>query len=169
MHYLIEKTAWGFIGIAMYRNKVTCVVLPQKDKDVVRNKLKEVIGEGREGRTSEITEVFIGLASYFNGRKRDLLYPVYYLNATSFQRKVWEAAREIPYGETRTYRWLAEKIGNPKAARAVGQALARNPVPLLVPCHRVVSSDSTLGGFTGGVHLKRKLLILEGCKYIAGG
>lgn len=169
MHYLIEKTEWGFMGIAMYQNKMTCIVLPQKDKDVVRNKLKEVIGEGRESRTPEITEAFFGLASYLNGKKRDLHYPVYYLNATSFQREVWEATREIPYGETRTYRWVAEKIGKPKAARAVGQALARNPVPLLVPCHRVVSSDGTLGGFTGGVHLKKKLLVLEGCKCTVGG
>lgn len=81
--------------------------------------------------------------------------------ATTFQRAVWDAARAIPYGETRTYGWIAQRIGKPKAARAVGQALKCNPFPIIVPCHRVIGADGGLTGFSAGLDLKRKLLDLE--------
>ena len=78
-----------------------------------------------------------------------------------FQRRALAAARRIPYGRTATYGRLAAQIGRPKAARAVGRAMARNPVPLLVPCHRVTAAGGALGGFGGGAALKRRLLALE--------
>lgn len=81
---------------------------------------------------------------------------------TTFQRAVLEAARSIPYGEVRSYGWLAGRVGNPQAARAVGQALARNPVPIVVPCHRVIGGDGGLTGFSGGLGMKRRLLEIEG-------
>ncbi len=84
------------------------------------------------------------------------------LGVTEFQRKVYEATSRIPRGEVRSYKWIAERIGNPKAYRAVGNALNRNPLPIVVPCHRVIKSDGGLGGFAGGVRLKRKLLRAEG-------
>jgi len=74
---------------------------------------------------------------------------------------VWQATRLIPYGETRSYLWVAVQIGKPGAARAVGQALGRNPLPVIIPCHRVIASDGGLGGFTGGLVMKRRLLELE--------
>ncbi|RME68921.1 MAG: methylated-DNA--[protein]-cysteine S-methyltransferase [Nitrospirae bacterium] len=83
------------------------------------------------------------------------------LRGTDFYKRVWQKTREIPYGQRRTYRWLAEAIGNPKAVRAVGQALRRNPLPLIIPCHRVVGSDGSLVGFSAGIDLKRFLLDLE--------
>jgi O-6-methylguanine DNA methyltransferase len=83
------------------------------------------------------------------------------LRGTAFQRAVWEADRRIPYGQTRTYGEIARAIGKPKAVRGVGGANGRNPVPLFVPCHRIVAKGG-LGGFTGGLHHKRKLLALEG-------
>jgi methylated-DNA-[protein]-cysteine S-methyltransferase len=82
-------------------------------------------------------------------------------NATLFQRAVWEATRAIPHGETRSYEWLAQRIGKPKAARAVGQALKSNPLPLIVPCHRVIGKDGSLTGFSAGIELKKCLLDLE--------
>jgi methylated-DNA-[protein]-cysteine S-methyltransferase len=81
------------------------------------------------------------------------------VEGTEFQRRVWGVVAGIPYGETRSYSWVAQKAGG--SPRAVGQALARNPYPLLIPCHRVVGKDGGLGGYTGGVDLKRKLLELE--------
>jgi methylated-DNA-[protein]-cysteine S-methyltransferase len=78
-----------------------------------------------------------------------------------FHRLVWGAARTIPYGETRSYAWVARQVGSPRAARAVGQALGANPLPLIVPCHRVVASDGGLGGFAGGLALKHRLLEIE--------
>ncbi len=83
------------------------------------------------------------------------------LKYTPFQRKVWNAVKAIPYGETRSYKWVAKKIGNPKAARAVGQALKRNPLLIIIPCHRVICSDGKLGGFSQGLKKKRELLKLE--------
>ena len=83
------------------------------------------------------------------------------LRGTPFQRAVWEADRKIPYGQTRTYADVARSIGRPRAVRAVGGANGKNPVPLFVPCHRIVARDG-LGGFTGGLHHQRKLLGLAG-------
>jgi O-6-methylguanine DNA methyltransferase len=82
-------------------------------------------------------------------------------DGTPFQRKVWEALVRIPWGTTRTYREIAEQIGHPRASRAVGQACAHNPLPLLVPCHRVTAGSGRLGGFSGGLHVKKALLELE--------
>jgi methylated-DNA-[protein]-cysteine S-methyltransferase len=82
--------------------------------------------------------------------------------ATPFQRAVWDALRAIPYGETRTYSDVARAIGRPGAARAVGGACGANPWPIIVPCHRVVASDGTLGGYSAGLKWKRLLLRLEG-------
>ncbi len=80
---------------------------------------------------------------------------------TQFQKSVWEAVCKIPYGHTYSYGYLARQIGNPKASRAVGQALKKNPVPIIVPCHRVVNSDGSIGGFSGGNQWKKILLALE--------
>ncbi|WP_214794562.1 MULTISPECIES: MGMT family protein [unclassified Exiguobacterium] len=83
------------------------------------------------------------------------------MNGTPFQQEVWDALLTIPYGETRTYKQIAEQIGRPKAVRAVGQALNRNPLPILFPCHRVIGSSGKLVGFAGGLSEKQRLLELE--------
>jgi len=79
----------------------------------------------------------------------------------SFSKKVYKAALTIPLGEVRSYKWVAKKIGRPKAYRAVGQALKNNPCPLIIPCHRVISSNGNLGGYTWGVKKKKAILDLE--------
>ena len=101
------------------------------------------------------------LDSYFAGHLRSFDLP---LNpqGTAFQRKVWAALLEIPYGETISYLELARRIGNPKSVRAVGLANGRNPLPIVVPCHRVVGSNGALVGYAGGLPIKRALLALEG-------
>ena len=87
--------------------------------------------------------------------------PEAWKRATEFQRRVYRAVCRIPAGRTRSYRWVAERLGRPTAARAVGQALHRNPFAPVVPCHRVIRSDGSLGGFAGGVAKKRRLLTAE--------
>ena len=82
-------------------------------------------------------------------------------SGTKFQRTVWKALTRIPYGQVRSYQCIAEQIKNPNAVRAVGQANGRNPIPILVPCHRVINKDGTLGGYSGGVQIKKKLLKIE--------
>jgi methylated-DNA-[protein]-cysteine S-methyltransferase len=99
--------------------------------------------------------------AYFNGHLNKFKQEIKFITGTDFEQKAWLALREIPYGETRTYKWLAEKVGSPKAARAIGQALKKNPLPIILPCHRVIASDSSLGGFSWGVEIKRWLLIKE--------
>jgi O-6-methylguanine DNA methyltransferase len=102
------------------------------------------------------------VVAYLTGLSADLGAVPLDMGGTPFQRAVWKAAAAIPRGETRTYAQIARAVGRPGAARAVGQALGANPVPLLVPCHRVIASDGTLGGFAGGLDLKTRLLALEG-------
>jgi methylated-DNA-[protein]-cysteine S-methyltransferase len=98
---------------------------------------------------------------YFSGRKVAFPDRLDLSRATAFQQQVWEKTRLIAYGNTRSYRWVAERIEKPGAARAVGQALARNRLPIIIPCHRVLSSGGKLGGYNGGVEMKKYLLNLE--------
>jgi O-6-methylguanine DNA methyltransferase len=96
-------------------------------------------------------------------RHRRLPGPMSWWNGWSlFQRKVWEQLTEIPFGETRSYAQVAAATGNPRAARAVGSANKRNQIPILIPCHRVVHADGSLGGYNSGIHIKKALLELEG-------
>jgi O-6-methylguanine DNA methyltransferase len=101
------------------------------------------------------------ITEYLSGKQVTFPDKLDLSGSSPFQRKVWEKEKTIPYGETRTYQWLATALGYPHAARAVGNALAKNPLPILIPCHRVIRSDGNLGGFSGGVQLKRALLQME--------
>jgi methylated-DNA-[protein]-cysteine S-methyltransferase len=100
------------------------------------------------------------LAAYFAGARTAFALPLA-PRGTPFQQRVWAALREIPYGETISYGTLARRIGRPTASRAVGAANGRNPLPIVVPCHRVIGSTGALTGFGGGLHLKEGLLALE--------
>ncbi len=100
------------------------------------------------------------LKAYFGGGRRQFDIALD-CDGTPFQRKVWQALSKIPYGETRSYRDIASAIGKSKAFRAVGTANGRNPVCIIVPCHRVIAADGSLGGYTGGLDKKTKLLRLE--------
>lgn len=97
---------------------------------------------------------------YFQGKREQFDFSLN-LHGTPFQQSVWETLCNIPYGETRTYTEIAESIGNPKSIRAVGTAIGRNPVLITVPCHRVINKNGGLGGFRGGLDLKKTLLQLE--------
>ncbi len=83
-------------------------------------------------------------------------------SGTEFQRRVWRAISAIPWGETRSYAWLAMKAGRPTAVRAAANACGANPLPIVIPCHRVIASDGSIGGFSSGLNLKRRLLAIEG-------
>ena len=106
------------------------------------------------------SEVIRQLQAYFRGEFKEFDLPLA-MEGTEFQLRVWNALRAIPYGETISYARLAERIGNPKAVRAVGLANGSNPIPIIVPCHRVIGSDGSLTGFGGGLSTKKMLLELE--------
>ncbi len=101
------------------------------------------------------------LHEYFLGKRKRFAVKIR-LEGTDFQLQVWTALRSIPFGETRSYKSVAMTVGNPSATRAVGAAVGRNPVPIIVPCHRVIGENGHLVGFGGGIERKKKLLQLEG-------
>ncbi|MBM4030185.1 MAG: methylated-DNA--[protein]-cysteine S-methyltransferase [Planctomycetes bacterium] len=103
------------------------------------------------------------LASYLAGKPRRWETKLDVSSGTAFQRRVWRELAKVPFGKTVSYGELARRIGCPGAARAVGQAVGANPIPILIPCHRVIRSDGGLGGFSAGLEIKRWLLRHEGC------
>ncbi len=109
---------------------------------------------------SVLTEAVTQLEEYFRGERVNFNLPTK-ANGTEFQLRAWRSLAEIPYGKTISYREQAEKLGAGKAFRAVGSANGRNPLPIIVPCHRVVASDGTLGGYAGGLKMKARLLEIE--------
>ena len=106
------------------------------------------------------------LLAYFNGTRTSFDLPLNPLG-TPFQHKVWAALQAIPYGQTRSYKDLALAVDCPRGFQAVGQANSRNPIPILIPCHRVVAADGSIGGYRGGPEMKQALLALEGQKFFA--
>ncbi len=108
-----------------------------------------------------LTQARAELEACFSGTRKTFSIPLR-ASGTVFQRRVWDALAEIPWGETRSYGDIARRIGNPKGVRAVGLANGRNPLPIVVPCHRVIGSDGSLTGYGGGLPIKVKLLALEG-------
>jgi len=110
--------------------------------------------------TPFLRDVAKELKEYVNGKRKNFDIPLKF-HGTDFQMSVWKALLTIPYGETRSYGEIAEKIGNAKACRAVGMANNRNPIAIIIPCHRVIGADGSLTGFGGGLPLKQQLLDLE--------
>lgn len=119
-------------------------------------------GESPAGTDSDLLRrAALELDEYFAGQRRVFDLPLS-LHGTPFQRRVWEALLQIPYGQTRSYGQVAAMAGNAMASRAVGMANHRNPISIVVPCHRVINADGGLGGYGGGLEVKRFLLHLEG-------
>jgi methylated-DNA-[protein]-cysteine S-methyltransferase len=113
-----------------------------------------------QGDSRAVAAAAIQLEQYFAGERTEFELAVE-ADGTPFERRVWDEVRSIPYGETATYAEIARRIGRPGASRAVGRANARNPVAVIVPCHRVIGSDGSLTGYAGGLEMKRALLDLE--------
>ncbi len=112
-------------------------------------------------RTPFSDRVFSQVLEYFAGDRKEFDVAIDISRVTPFQQKILKALQAIPYGEVRTYKQLAEAIGNPKAARAVGSACNRNPIHLIIPCHRVIGANGALTGYASGLEIKRQLLDLE--------
>ena len=110
--------------------------------------------------TDLLREAHGQLTDYFNGELTEFTVPLT-LRGTDFQTRAWQALMTIPYGETRSYKQMAEQVGNIKATRAVGMANNRNPIPIIIPCHRVVGSNGSLTGYAGGLDIKQFLIDLE--------
>jgi len=118
------------------------------------------VSESFGTQTALLEETRLQLDAYFSGRLERFSLPLD-PRGTAFQRRVWDALLDIPYGSTETYSGIARAVGNPRAARAVGLANNRNPLPIVIPCHRVIGKNGTLIGYAGGLALKRYLIDLE--------
>lgn len=153
MIILSDKTILGSVGIAEHEGFITNLyfsryIVPERATD---------------GDSSLLREAFRQLRAYLAGQLTVFSLPLDPAG-TPFMREVWRHVASVPYGMTASYRDIAIACGNPKAVRAVGMANRRNPIPLFIPCHRIIGSDGKLTGYRGGLHMKQRLLDLERCR-----
>ncbi len=160
LRFVTFSCAFGYIGILASVRGILSITLPHPSIEEARRQLGERVNMA-EWAPESFADLSERLKAYFNGHQVTFLDRLDIAPATSFQRQVWAATRLIPFGETRTYNWVAQQIKRPKAIRAVGQALGKNPLPIIIPCHRVIASDGKLRGFKGGLEMKGRLLRLE--------
>ncbi len=147
---LVIDTVIGKIGIAEDGKSITNLYFDSN-----------TIPEGFDLKeTLLLKEAAKQLSEYFSGKRKTFELPLA-PSGTEFQKKVWDTLKQIPYGETMSYGEVAKKIGNDKACRAVGMANNKNPIPIIIPCHRVIGSNGKLVGYGGGLDIKKKLLELE--------
>ena len=167
---LLLQTPMGWVGAISRGGKLIATSLPQRSRKAA---CAACLGEAAQaaygvaadfsGDDSLLRDLEEDLRAYFEGKAVDFRrYPLDLSGHPPFRRRALMAARLIPYGEVRTYGWLAARGGKPKAARAAGQAMSKNDLPLVIPCHRVVGAGGSLVGFGGGLALKRALLAGEG-------
>lgn len=147
------------IKIAFYKFKFGYLKIEYNEHAVVSIKTSQEIDcINQNSKLSD--QVYTQVQEYLEGKRTKFDFP-YQLEGTEFQKKVWDALCNIPYGQTRSYKDIAEAIGSPKAYRAVGMANNKNPIAIAVPCHRVIGSNGKLVGYAGGVDMKEYLLKLE--------
>lgn len=165
--YHVFETQFGWMGLLSSENGLLRSTLPEESESecVSRLGIESSDAIPDPGRFADLRESLMG---YFDGANFEFSdITLDFSDAPEFHRKAWQACRTIPRGETRTYKWLAKMAGSPNAPRAAGQTMARNRIPIIVPCHRVVGSDGSLRGFGSGdtrIDLKVRLLELEGAK-----
>jgi methylated-DNA-[protein]-cysteine S-methyltransferase len=159
MHRYVSKVIDSPVGpLKLVASRTGLAAILWKDDNPRRVRLEGVLEDGTD---SILLETEQQLAEYFAGRRKVFTVKLDFAG-TDFQRRVWAALLTIPYGQTRSYGDIARQIGNPAAVRAVGAANGRNPISIVAPCHRVVGSTGKLTGFAGGLHVKARLLALEG-------
>ena len=159
-HLSAIQTRIGWIGIAWTPRGIIAIELPRGSRgETLTNLQRDFRAAMMDDRVPD--KIKKELSEYAEGKRRYFDLPLDWSRVKPFQRAVLTAALKIPFGETRSYGWVAHAIGKPRAARAVGRALATNPIPLILPCHRVVGSNGSLTGYGGGLPLKKKLLEME--------
>ena len=145
---------------AYYKTKIGIIKITY-DKKIRSIELVDEIGKNKPSDLSD--RAIREIREYLDGSRTsfDILSEIE-LHGTDFSKKVWRALLDIPYGETRSYKDIGEAIGNPRALQAVGTAIGHNPIMIIIPCHRVIKSDGSLGGYEYGPHIKQILLDIEG-------
>jgi len=148
--------------IKYYNTPFKRIKIVEDDSKIIRLSFdnEEDFGEFELKDTVLLNQTTKQLDEYFEGKRKKFELPLN-PNGTDFMKKVWKALEEIPYGETKSYKQIAEQIENPKASRAVGMANNKNPIPIIIPCHRVIGANGNLVGYALGLEMKRRLLELE--------
>ncbi len=163
--HIVFETALGWIGLGWSANGVTHLQLPEKDRSATETRLLARGASSEAGRPPPAIEAVVdALMNYASGETIDFSStPLDLAGADDFRLVIYEQARQLGYGETTTYGSLCESAGHPGMARETGAAMGSNPVPILVPCHRVLAAGGKMGGFSapGGVFTKRRLLDME--------
>jgi O-6-methylguanine DNA methyltransferase len=159
----VFRTPWGWMGVSETAKGIDAVVLPKASRQAVLCELQAASAALLDAQvSSRLREARAQLTGYLAGTRRSFDLPLDLSRGSSFQRKVWRTLRRVSYGRLRSYQWVAVRVGGRQYARAVGNAVGENPMPIVIPCHRIVAQDASLGGFSGGLPTKRKLLALEG-------
>jgi methylated-DNA-[protein]-cysteine S-methyltransferase len=161
LYYFTFETKAGWVGLSGTDEGLLRSTLPQKSEDQACALLGEKVSQSQNS-GEHFQKTIEEFQRYFNGDRVDFSAKINLTQATPFLCKAWEFTRKIPYGETCSYGWIARQIDHPLASRAVGNAMKRNPLPIIIPCHRVLGSDRKLHGFGGGLEMKKFLLNLEG-------
>jgi len=170
MRYFIFKTLLGWMGVVGSEKGLKRIILPHTGRAEVKKIIFQQFPKVKEDNVFFKSPAEI-LIKYFEGEKITRCFSLDESGNTEFLVKVWKATQSISWGEVRSYTWLSTHIKNPGSFRAVGNALGKNPFPIVVPCHRVIRKDGTLGGFSApeGILLKQKLLQLEGVMFDGKG
>lgn len=142
-----------------YKSPIGTICIDANENAVTSIRLSEL---GEENPSPITNKTIVQLTEYFEGKRREFDIPIE-LTGTEFQLKVWNELKKIPYGETRSYADIAKAVGNSKACRAVGGANNKNPIMIIVPCHRVIGKNGSMVGYAGGIDIKVELLKLESC------
>lgn len=147
-------------SIGYYESPIGWIRMEADNEALLYLNLVENLGKYSESNNKIIKQCCEELIEYFSGKRKSFDVPINPVG-TDFQEQVWDELLKIPYGKTISYKQLAHNCNNPKGCRAVGTANGKNPIAIIVPCHRVIASDGTLGGYAYGLEVKNKLLVLE--------
>jgi methylated-DNA-[protein]-cysteine S-methyltransferase len=166
LRYCLFDTEFGTVGVSWSARGLTRLQLPESSRAATERRLRNSSPDTAPGEPpSRVKQAMAAVERYLTGTTIDFAQvPLDLAGVGDFHRRIYDAARRIGWGETATYGELARRVGSPGAARAVGQAMGRNPIPIIIPCHRVLASGRKIGGFSafGGAATKTRLLALEG-------
>jgi O-6-methylguanine DNA methyltransferase len=161
--YVYFKTQLGWIGIAATERGIRALILPQKERKMVTRALRKQIPKDAEiiFDSYYFADIKDAFKQYFSKKEVTFDFPLDINRGNAFERKVWEITRSVPHGKVQTYKWIAERVGFPNAIKSVSSALRYNPLPIIIPCHRIVGSKYGIEYYSRGFEWRKKLLELE--------